>query len=103
MNRIRDEIRRSRRRPASEDLGEHIPTDGTSPLDRAIGQETVERYEAALAELRDEDREAIVARVELGQSWEEVAAMLDKPSPAGARVATQRALVRLAVKMNHAR
>jgi RNA polymerase sigma-70 factor, ECF subfamily len=103
MNRIRDEIRRSRRRPAREDLGEHIPTDGTSPLDRAIGQETVERYEAALAELRDEDREAIVARVELGQSWEEVAAMLDKPSPAAARVATQRALVRLAVKMNHAR
>jgi DNA-directed RNA polymerase specialized sigma24 family protein len=46
----------------------------------------------------DEDREAIVARVELGQSWEEVAAMLDKPSPAAARVATQRALVRLAVK-----
>lgn len=67
MNRIRDEIRRSRRRPASEDLGEHIPTDGTSPLDRAIGQETVERYEAALVELRDEDREAIVARVELGR------------------------------------
>lgn len=80
MNRIRDEIRRSRRRPAREDLGQHIPTDGTSPLDRAI-----------------------VARVELGQSWEKVAAMLDKPSPAGAGVATQRALVRLAVKMNHAR
>jgi RNA polymerase sigma-70 factor (ECF subfamily) len=103
MNRIRDEIRRSRRRPAPEDLGEDIPADETSPLDRAIGQETVERYEAALAELRDEDREAIVARVELGQSWEQVAAMLDKPSPAAARVATQRALVRLAVKMKHAR
>jgi hypothetical protein len=29
--------------------------------------------------------------------------MLDKPSPAAARVATQRTLVRLAVKMNHAR
>jgi hypothetical protein len=29
--------------------------------------------------------------------------MLDKPSAAAARVATQRALVRLAVKMNHAR
>jgi RNA polymerase sigma factor (sigma-70 family) len=39
MNLIRDEIRRSRRRPAREDLGEQIPTDGTSPLDRAIGQE----------------------------------------------------------------
>jgi RNA polymerase sigma factor (sigma-70 family) len=103
MNRIRDEIRRSRRRPSPEDLGEDISTDGTSPLDRAIGQETVDRYEAALTELRDEDREASVARVELGQSWEEVAAMLDKPSPAAARVATQRALVRLAVKMNHAR
>jgi RNA polymerase sigma-70 factor (ECF subfamily) len=103
MNRIRDKICRSRRSPAPEDLGEHIPTDGTYPLDRAIGQGTVERYEAALAELRDEDREAIVARVELGQSWEEVAAMRDKPSPAAARVATQHALVRLAVKMNHAR
>jgi RNA polymerase sigma-70 factor, ECF subfamily len=77
--------------------------EGALPLDRAIGRETVERYEAALAELRDEDREAIVARVELGQSWEEVATMLDKQSPAAARVATQRALVRLAVKMNHAR
>jgi RNA polymerase sigma factor (sigma-70 family) len=35
MNRIRDEIRRSRRRPASEDLGEHIPTDGLLSIGRS--------------------------------------------------------------------
>jgi len=102
MNRIRDEIRRARRRPAPEELGENIPSTMASPIDQAIGQEMVERYEAALAELRDEEREAIIARVELGQSWEEVAAMLGKPSPDAARVATQRALVRLATRMNHA-
>jgi RNA polymerase sigma-70 factor (ECF subfamily) len=103
MNRIRDEIRRTRRRPAPEELGEGVPSTETSPLDQAIGQEMVERYEAALAELRDEEREAIVARVELGQDWDEVAAMLGKPSRDAARVATQRALVRLATKMNHDR
>jgi len=102
MNRIRDEIRRARRRPAPEELGENVPSTMASPIDQAIGQEMVERYEAALAELRDEEREAIIARVELGQSWEEVAAMLGKPSPDAARVATQRALVRLATRMNHA-
>jgi RNA polymerase sigma-70 factor (ECF subfamily) len=102
MNRIRDEIRRARRRPPPEELGEDIPSRWTSPLDQAIGQETVDRYEAALADLRDEEREAIIARVELGHTWDEVAAMLGKSSPDAARVATQRALVRLATKMNHA-
>ena len=102
MNRIRDEIRRARRHPAPEELGEDIPSRWTSPLDQAIGQETVDRYEAALADLRDEEREAIIARVELGHSWDELAAMLGKTSPDAARMATQRALVRLAMKMNHA-
>jgi RNA polymerase sigma-70 factor (ECF subfamily) len=101
MNRIRDEIRRSRRRPAPEELGEDIPSPWSSPLDHAIGQETVDRYEAALADLRDEEREAIIARVELGHTWDEVATMLGKSSPDAARMTTQRALVQLAMKMNH--
>ena len=37
-----------------------------SPLEEAIGREAVERYEAALQRLKPEEREAIIARVELG-------------------------------------
>ena len=69
-------------------------------LEAAIGQEAVERYEAALARLRPDDREAIVARVELDCSYEEVAQALGKPTAGAARVAISRALVRLAEEMN---
>jgi RNA polymerase sigma factor (sigma-70 family) len=99
MNRIRDEIRRAHRRPAPAELPDDVPDGATSPLDAASFQEVYERYEAALEQLRDEDREAIIARVELRQSYQQVALVLGKPSPDAARVAVKRALVRLAEKM----
>jgi RNA polymerase sigma factor (sigma-70 family) len=101
MNRIRDELRRAARRPRPVELPETIPAPMVSPLEEAIGQEAVDRYESALATLSDDDRAAIVARVELGASYEEVAAALGKPSPDAARMAVQRALARLATKMTH--
>ena len=58
-----------------------------------------ERYEAALASLSDDDREAIVARVELGGTYEEVAIALGKPSADAARMAVGRALLKLAEGM----
>ena len=48
-----------------------------------------------MAALRPIDREAIIARVELGFTYEEVAAALGKPSANAARMAVERALVRL--------
>lgn len=99
MNRIRNYVRDAGRRPAETGLDETVPAQGTSPLESAIGTETFERYEAALATLRDVDREMIVARAELGCSYEEVAAMLELPSTQAARKASQRALVRLAQEM----
>lgn len=36
-----------------------------SPPEQAIGREALERYEAALERLRPEEREVIIARVEL--------------------------------------
>jgi len=99
VNRIRDEIRRAHRRPAAADLTDAVPTTTASPLAEAIGQEMLDKYEAALAALDEEEREAIVARVELGQSYAEVAAALGKPTQDAARMAVQRALVRLAIKM----
>lgn len=100
MNRIRDELRKSNRRPESTAVDESLPSEGPSPLAAAIGTEVFERYEAALARLRPIEREAIVARVELECTYEEMAQMLDLPSADAARKAAQRALVRLAWEMN---
>jgi len=90
-NHIRDEIRRVNTRPAAE-LRDSHPDASPSPLETAIGREGVERYEAALRELRPADREAIIARIELQQSYEEVAIALGKPSADAARMAVTRAL-----------
>jgi RNA polymerase sigma-70 factor (ECF subfamily) len=98
MNRIRDELRRAGRGPAPGPLESHVPDSGASPLDAAIGTEAVERYERALARLRPEDREAIVAR-EMGWTNAEIADMLRKPSANAARMAVERALLRLADEM----
>lgn len=98
-NHIRDEIRRVKTRPASTELDEAIPDDVPSPLERAIGQQGYERYEAALQRLRPADREAIVARLELQQSYEEVAIALGKPSAAAARMAVTRAIRNLILAM----
>ena len=46
--------------------------------------------------LRDTDREAIIARVELRYSYQELAVALGKPSADAARVAVARAVYRLA-------
>lgn len=62
VNRLRDEIRRASARGAVEALDTRLPDEAASPLDRAIGQQAVERYEAALERLRSADREAVIAK-----------------------------------------
>jgi RNA polymerase sigma-70 factor (ECF subfamily) len=99
VNRIRSEIRRVNRRPHSDLLDTRVPDDGPSPLEQAIGGEALERYETALNRLRPEDREAIVGRVELGLTNEELAEALGKPTANAARMAVERALLRLAKEM----
>ena len=75
------------------------PDGGVSPLESAIGAEAVERYDQALARLRPDDRELIIARVELGLTYSEIAAAVDKPSANAARMAVARALMSLAEVM----
>ena len=99
LNRIRDELRRIDRRPAMTPLDGRELERGPSPLEAAIGSEAVHRYEEALTRLRPEDREAVIARVELGYSYAELAEALGKPSPEAARKAAERAIVRLAEEM----
>ena len=95
-NHIRDEIRKvNSRPPIGGDLPESKVDPGPSPLERAIGRERLDRYDAALAKLRPVEREAIVARLELQQSYEEVALALGKPSPDAARMLVARAVKNL--------
>jgi RNA polymerase sigma-70 factor, ECF subfamily len=103
LNRLRDELRRKGRQPESMSLDSIEIEAGESPLEAAIGRERVDAYEAALERLKPEEREAIIARVELGYSYEELAVMLDKPTKEASRKATQRALLRLAEEMKRGR
>jgi RNA polymerase sigma-70 factor, ECF subfamily len=99
MRRIIDIIRHHKTKPLAVEVTPDLSGDGTSPLEKAISAENLERFEAALEKLRPEDREAIVCRVELGYSYEELAVALDKPTPNAARVAVMRAIKRLAEEM----
>ena len=102
LNRIRNELRRKGRQPHATDLDGLEVESVESPLEQAIGQEAVERYEGALQRLKAEEREAIIARVEMGYSFEELAEALGKPTPDAARKTAHRALVRLAEEMKRA-
>jgi RNA polymerase sigma-70 factor (ECF subfamily) len=75
MNRIRNEIRRATRHPAPE---------------------TLEAYDEAMTALEPQEREAIIGRVELGLGYDELAAMMGRPSADAARMAVGRALLKLA-------
>jgi RNA polymerase sigma-70 factor (ECF subfamily) len=99
LNRIRDELRKAGRRPPADTLDEEHVDPGPSPLEEAIGREATARYEAALAALRPEEREAIIGRIELGYTYDELAEALGKPSGEAARKAAERALVRLVEEM----
>jgi len=102
-NSVRDLARKYKRRGPTDSLDTEVAADAPSPLEEAMGHETFARYESAMERLRPEDREAIIARVEMGLSHAEVATALGKPSAAAAHMAVSRALMRLAEEMAHDR
>ena len=99
-NRIIDLYRRAGRRPGLEEITGDEQDPGQSPLEAAIGAEALASYERALASLKDEERDAIVLRVELGLDYAEMAVQLGKPTPDSARMAVKRAIARLAREMS---
>jgi len=102
QNRILDLVRRTHGR-SFEAADTDLPDLEPSPLELAVGSELLQRYEAALQRLTPEDREAIVARVEMGLGWREIAEQLEKNSPESAQMTVRRALVRLAREMANER
>ena len=103
LHRIFDEIRHARRRPPGVDLDETLTSAMASPFELAVDREDRERFEAALNELREEDRELIIARVEWGLSYEDLAVALGKPTANAARVGVRRAVLRMADVMRRKR
>jgi RNA polymerase sigma factor (sigma-70 family) len=103
LNQIRDAIRRAKRRPALDVFDEEMTAQDISPFEHAVGVETLSRYDAALAALRPQDREAIIGRIELGYDYKELAITLDKPTDGAARLAVHRAMLRLAEEMRRGR
>lgn len=95
LNRIRDEARRLDRRPAPGLLTSTFPDDRPSTFEEVVGRELSARYEAASASLTADEREILVARLEFGYSYQQIADLLNKPSPDAARMATVRAVNRL--------
>ncbi len=100
LNRVRDEVRRVSRHGVTAEIADEHAAAAASPLEEAIGHEALARYEGALARLRPEEREVIIARVELGQSYQQIAAGHGKASADAARMAVSRALLHLAVEMD---
>lgn len=95
LNQIRDEGRRASRTPEHTTLDDRLVGEDTSPLERVIRSEQLDRYERALSELSPVQREAIVMRLELGFRYREIAEALGLASGNAARLMIARAIVHL--------
>jgi RNA polymerase sigma factor (sigma-70 family) len=105
MHRVGSEIRNAkvRREHAEEQAARPGAANSPdpSPLDELVGQQTLELYEAALERMSPEDQDLIMARVELGLTYKEIALYSGRPSEDAVRMATRRALLKLAEAMGH--
>lgn len=95
LNRIRDEVRRIGRHPASCELPEDVPSDEPSPWEQAVKAEAVSRYCDALSTLNPRDRQLVVTRIEAQWTHHEIARHFAMSTPDAARMAVSRALRRL--------
>lgn len=100
LNSLRDEIRRSRRRPGEPIDELELATDAPSLLEQQIGREAMEAYEAALARLTPAQQEAVVMRLEFGYSYPQIADAMGRTTPNAARMLVARALVQLGEDMD---
>ena len=97
-NKILDIARQSN--PEQAEVDGTIPDLGPSPIEMAIGRERLQAYEAALDSLTEPQRQAVMMRLEMGYTYEEIAGAIDCPSANAARMLITRALARMAVQMS---
>ena len=96
LNQIRDEIRRAQRRPHPAGLSPDLPSRDRDPIEIVISKETLQRYDAALAQLPCDQQEAFIMRIEMDCGYREIAEALGRPSAESARMLVRRAIQTLA-------
>jgi RNA polymerase sigma factor (sigma-70 family) len=99
LNQLRTAVKRAEAGPPLGSLPSQLEAPDTSPLEQAVGAEVLEAYEAALATLTEEQQQAVVLRIELGLSFQQVAEAMESPSPDAARMLVARGLAHLSEKM----
>jgi len=100
VNRIKDEYKRRRPEVVNLEDVQDLAARVATPLEEVIGHEMFERYEASLERLKPQEREMLVAKIELNLPYDQIARLFAKGTPAAARIAVRRALVRLAEEMS---
>ena len=96
LNRIQDQIRWAGRRPGDNGMVDRLTDATPSPLEHTIGADLAQRYEVALAQLTEQERQLIHLRIEVDLDHSEIAAIVGRGSPDAARAAFLRALRKLA-------
>jgi len=96
LNRIRDQMRWAQRRAGSKPVSEDLVDSGSSPLEDAIGADLLARYERAREQLSEDERLFVHLRIELDFDYDDIAAIMNRPSRDAARMGVQRALRKLA-------
>ncbi|HET9252243.1 MAG TPA: sigma-70 family RNA polymerase sigma factor [Candidatus Eisenbacteria bacterium] len=97
-NKILDIARQSN--PEVTEMDGAMPDLGPSPVELVIGKERLEAYDAALEALNEQQRQAVIMRLEMGFTYEEIAVAVDCPSANAARMLISRALARMAISMS---
>lgn len=100
LNSLRDEIRRAARRPSGEPMDERLAARDPSLLEQTIGRETLEAYEGALERLPEDQREAVMMRIEFGYTHQQIADAMGRTTANAARMLVARGLVRIAEDMD---
>lgn len=103
INAMRNEMARAATRGQQVEIGEGMVASGPSPLESVLGRDMLDRYEAAFALLGEEQQEAVLMRVELGLTYDEIAEAMGKNSANTARMIVARGLARLAETMEEPR
>jgi RNA polymerase sigma factor (sigma-70 family) len=99
-NLIVDYVRTVVRRPRQVALDEEQADLGQSPLQRVLDEEQIALYEGALEGLKPRDAALVALKIEEQLGYEDIAVELGFPSANAARVATKRAVLRLARQMS---
>lgn len=96
LNALRGEIRRATRRRTDSGLTDSAPDLQASVVDWVAGRETMERYERALGELAEDQRVAVMLRLEFDYTYAQIAEAMGRPSEGAARMYVTRAIAQLA-------